>query len=197
MEESLAIWKPALSFAVPFRKGNIFWGARVGAQFRDPFVDRHHNMLVMERINSMNTSKATCGSTIETPTTYEKMDAQRCISQTTPPNYIEKYQMFSTKGIPGFPFIKKTSKPWLQKTASSRLLSHRFPRSRRALAVCAARRAAWESELSPRRASRGMQGSYETSMCLGPRVAPSGEVVQWRVFFFGKSISNVLVMLFL
>ena len=171
----------------------------MGAQFRDPFVDRHHNMLVMERINSMTTSKATCGSTIETPTTYEKMDAQRCISQTTPPNYIEKYQMFSTKSSKGFrdfPSQKRLQSHDFKKTASSRLLSHRFPRSRRALAVCAARRAAWESELSPRRASRGMQGSYETSMCLGPRVAPSGEVVQWRVFL-GKSISNVLVMLFL
>lgn len=129
---------------------------------RETYFEGHHNMLVMERINSMNTSKATCGSTIETPTTYEKMDAQRCISQTTPPNYIETYQTFLNqifKGISGFPFTKKTSKPWLHKTASSRLLSHRFPRSRRALAVCAARRAAWESELSPRRASRGMQGS--------------------------------------
>ena len=87
-------------------------------QFENRFyhlpLDRHHNMLVMERINSMTTSKTTCGSTIETPTTYEKMDAQRCISLTTPPNYIETYQTFLNqifKGIPGFPFTKKTSKP--------------------------------------------------------------------------------------
>lgn len=44
-----------------------------------------------------------------------KMDAQRCISVTTPPNYIEKYQIFSTnlEGIPGFPFTKRQLKPMI------------------------------------------------------------------------------------
>jgi len=116
----LLLWKNHWQFEnrlyhLPFllERETFFEGHGVGAQFRDPFVDRHHNMLVMERINSMNTSKATCGSTIETPTTYEKMDAQRCISLTTPPNYIEKYQMFSTKSSrdSGISLHKKTSKP--------------------------------------------------------------------------------------
>ena len=153
----------------------------MGAQFRDPFVDRHHNMLVMERINSMSTSKATCGSTIETPTTYEKMDAQRCISQTTPPNYIETYQTFFNqilKAIFGISLHKKDFKAMTSKNSFFKVALPSLPplpqgfgglrRSPRSLGVGA---------FTPQGVARhaGLVGNVDVSR---PRVAPSGEVVR-------------------